>query len=285
MSIDLAAAEQFIHANARLVDRHRLAVLLHDAPVAPVHDALRPYRNSDGGFGHGLEPDVRCPGSQPSAVLQALSIMASVDAFDRQLVDGAADWLTSVAELDGGITTVLPSATGHPRAPWMEPTKGSGFLTYALAGKLWEAAPDHPWLQAATTWCWSELERDDAISGYTAKFALDFLDAVPDPRRAAAVIERIRPQLGPDGILPIIGGTEDEKLTPLDLSERPDAPSRALFTTEQIEADLDRLENDQHDDGGWDVDYLHWSPGQALDWRGAATVQALVTLRTNGRLS
>ena len=31
------------------------------------------------------------------------------------------------------------------------------------------------------------------------------------------------------------GGTEDEQLTPLMLSERPDARSRALFTENQIE--------------------------------------------------
>lgn len=46
-------------ANARLLDRHRLAVLLHGAPVAPVLDALRAYRNPDGGFGHALEPESR----------------------------------------------------------------------------------------------------------------------------------------------------------------------------------------------------------------------------------
>jgi hypothetical protein len=39
--IDLDSAEQFMLANARLLDRHRFAVLLRGAPVAPVLDALR----------------------------------------------------------------------------------------------------------------------------------------------------------------------------------------------------------------------------------------------------
>jgi len=42
MPIDINAAERFVHAAARLLDRHRLAVLLHGAPVL---DALRAYRN------------------------------------------------------------------------------------------------------------------------------------------------------------------------------------------------------------------------------------------------
>jgi len=48
MPIDINAAERFVHADARLLDRHGLAALLHGAPVAPVLDALRAYRNPDG---------------------------------------------------------------------------------------------------------------------------------------------------------------------------------------------------------------------------------------------
>jgi hypothetical protein len=151
--IDLDAAEQFVHANARLIDRHRLAVLLHGAPAGPVLDALRAYRTPDGGFGHALEPDVRCPGSQPSAVLQALEILAGLGELDDPLVGEIGDWLTAITNPDGGVPTVLPSAEGHPRAPWMVPAPESGFLTYALAAKLWQAGSSHPWLEAATGWC------------------------------------------------------------------------------------------------------------------------------------
>ncbi|MEV6287733.1 hypothetical protein [Kribbella sp. NPDC051770] len=281
---DLTAAEQFVLANARLIDRHRLAVLLHGAPADQVVDALVAYRTSDGGFGHALEPDVRCPGSQTSAVLHALDVLAAVDALDHPLVGEIGDWLTTITNPDGGVPTVLPSADGFPRAPWMVPAPDSGFLTYAIAGKLWQAGSTHPWLPKATEWCWTALEQADGVGGYTVKFALDFLDAVPDPARAAAAIERFRPALDGTGSLAVEGGTENEKITPITLSPHPGTPSRALFTADQLDADLDRLAAGQHDDGGWDVDYLHWSPGQALDWRGIATVQALTTLQANKHL-
>ena len=283
MPADLAAAERFILANARLLDRHRVAVLLHDAPVAPVLDALRAYRNPDGGFGHALEPDVRAPGSEPSATLHALRVLAEVEALDDPMVGAAGAWLGTIAEPDGGVPFLLPTAAEHPLAPFLSPSPGSSFLTFALAGALWNAGSSEPWLARATDWCWAELENAAELHAYGVKCALEFLDAVPDERRAHDAIDRLRPKLEADGSIRVSGGTEDERLTPLILSERPGLRSRALFADTQIEADLDRLEQSQQDDGGWTFDWLDWSPGQAVESRGAVTVQALATLRAHGR--
>src|ERR1700737_195747 len=229
MPVDVDSAERFMLANARLLDRHRLAVLLHGAPVAPVLDALRAYRNPGGGFGHGLEPDVRAPESEPVATLHALEVLGEIAALDDPMVADAAAWVASIADPDGGVPFVLSTAAAHPHAPWMVPSEGGSHLTFAIAAALWEAGSAEPWLQRATEWCWAKLERADELSGYWVKFALDFLDRVPDERRAVAAIEGLRSMLGPDGSIPVAGGLADERLTPLTLSERPDARSRTLF--------------------------------------------------------
>jgi hypothetical protein len=284
MPIDVQAAERFMLANARLLDRHRVAVLLHGAPVAPVLEALRAYRNPDGGFGHALEPDVRAPESEPAATLQALEILAEIRALDDPLVDGAAAWIANIADPDGGVPFVLPTAAAHPHAPWMVPSDSGSHLTFALAGALWEAGSHERWLERATGWCWAKLARPEDLSAYWVKFALGFLDRVPNETRARAAIEGLRPRLGPDGSVPVTGGTEDERIWPLDLSERPGARSRALFTDEQIEADLDRMERGQRGDGGWMFDWLDWSPGQTVEWRGGVTLRALAALAAHERL-
>jgi hypothetical protein len=284
MPVDLAAAEQFIFANARVLDRHRLAALLHDGPTEPALDALRAYRNSDGGFGHALEPDVRAPQSEPAATLAALSILVELGALDDPMVEAAGAWVGAVADPDGGVPFVLPTAAGYPHAPWMVPSDGGSHLTLALAGALWEVGSRVPWLGPATDWCWAKLERPDDLGGYWVKFSLAFLDRVPDEARARAAIEGLRPQLDRDGCIRVPGGTENERLTPLTLSERPGARSRALFTDGQIERDLDALERGQHDDGGWSFDWLAWSPGQTVEWRGALTLRALVVLARHGRI-
>jgi hypothetical protein len=285
--IDIEAAKRFIYDDARLLERHRLAALFDGGPSGRVLDALRPYRNDDGGWGHALEPDLRGPDSQVSGALSALEVLAELgtaaDPAVAPLVTETADWLASVALPDGRVPHVLPTAADYPAAPWMQPND-NGFLTFAIAARLWELGVDHPWLEAATVWCWGQLDGETAVDGYTVLFALNFLDAVPEPDRVATAVERLRPALRHDGTIPVEGGQDDEKLRPLDLSARPGAPSRALFTESQISAELDRLESEQLDDGGWEFDFLHWSPGQTVEWRGIVTLGALRTLRLHGRL-
>jgi hypothetical protein len=284
MPVDLSSAERFLLTNARLLDRHRATVLLHGAPVTPVLDALRAYRNPDGGFGHALEPDVRGPDSEPASTLHALDVLAELEALDDPMVGAAAAWVGSIADPDGGIPTVLPTAAAYPHAPWMVPSEGGSALTYALAAALLDAGSSEPWLQLASEWCWARVEGPEMLSAYSLKFALDFLDRVPDQARAGAALERLRPRIAGDGSIPVSGGAENERLTPLVLSERPGRRSRTLFTDAQIAADLDLLEHGQQDDGGWTFDWLAWSPGQSVEWRGTVTLRALATLAAHGRV-
>ncbi len=284
MPIDAEAAEEFVLANARLLDRHRLAVLRHGAPVSAVLDALRAYRNPDGGFGQALEPDVRAPESEPASTLHALEVLLSVGALGDLMIADAAGWIGSIADPDGGLPFVMPTAAAHPHAPWMVPSRGGSHLTFAIAAALWQSGSTAPWLQVGTDWCWARLEGPDRLNGYWVKFALDFLDSVPDSPRVREAIDGLGSQLDDDGSLPVPGGTEHERLTPLTLSERPDGRSRALFTQAQIDADLDLLERGQEDDGGWTFDWLAWSAGQSVEWRGAVTLRALIKLAEHGRL-
>jgi hypothetical protein len=281
--VNVSSAERFMFATARLLDRHRLAVLLHGAPVAPVLAALRAYRNPDGGFGHALEPDVRSPESEPTAALHAMEVLSEIGALQDPMVADSAAWVATIADPGGGVPFVLPTAAAHPHAPWMVPSDGGSHLTFAIAAALSRAGSGEPWLTRATAWCWAKLDRPDELSAYTVKFALNFLDAVPDHARATAAVERLRSRIDADGSMPVEGGTEEERLSPLTLSQRPDGRSRALFSTDQIDADLDRLEHQQQDDGGWTFDWLAWSPAQAAEWRGAVTLRALTTLAAHGR--
>lgn len=283
MSIDVAAAERFIHVSARLLDRHRAAVLLHGASTVPVLTALRAYRNTDGGYGHALEPDVRGPASETTAALHALEVLAEIDALGDPLAD-VSGWVASVAEPDGGVPFVLPSSAAYPAAPWMVPSPGGSHLTFGLAALLGAAGATSDWLTSATAWCWRRLARPRELQGYWLKFALDFLDRTPEADRAAEVIETLRPLLRADGSVPVEGGADGEQLTALTIAPRPGARSRALCTADQIDADLDRLAAGQRADGGWTFDFAAWAPAQAVEWRGLVTLSALRTLREHGRL-
>jgi hypothetical protein len=284
MPIDVDAAERFILANARLLDRHRMAMLLHGGAVAPILATLRAYQNPDGGFGHALEPDVRGPESEPASTLHALEVLAEVDALDDPMVADAVPWIGRIAGPDGGVPFVMPTAADAPHAPWMVPKAGGSQLTFGLVAALSEIGGAVPWIDDATEWCWARVARTDELDAYQVKYSLVFLDAVPDESRARAVIERLRTRFEPDGSMRVAGGTDDERLTPLGFSPRTGARSRALFTQMQIETDLDMLERGQQGDGGWAFDWLGWSEGQSVEWRGVVTLLALATLGAHGRI-
>jgi len=281
--IDHATAENFIWSAARLLDRHRYSYLFKGDRAEQVIDALRPYRNRDGGFGHALEPDLRGPSSQPAATLYALEILNEAGAADGELGRAARAWVARVAAPDGAIPSVLPGFEDYPHAPWFQPEPGS-VLTLALAAVSHAGGvTGDEWLDRATEWCWRAIETHERPGGYWLKYACAFLDAAPDEQRARAAVESLATQVDPTAIAPV-GGVDGEALRPLDLSPRPGSPSRGLVSEAGVEAHLELVESEQRQDGGWMFDWLAWSPAQTNDWRGNVTIRALTWLRDNERL-
>jgi hypothetical protein len=281
--IDTSGAENFVWSAARLVDRHRYSLLFADGPAEPVIDALRGYLNPDGGFGHALEPDLRCPGSQPAPTLYALEILNETGVAGGEIARDARAVIASIAERDGGIPSVLPGFEDYPHAPWFASGPGS-VLTLALVAVLHAGGvSDDDWLSRATDWCWRSIETNEQPGGYWLKYACAFLDVVPDAERDRAAIASLATRVDPSAVAPV-GGVEGEALRPLDLSPRPGSRSRGLVSEARVEAHLDAVESEQQEDGGWMFDWLAWSPAQTTDWRGTVTIRALTWLRDNGRL-
>src|SRR5579863_5272095 len=93
---DFEAAAGFLAARARVLDRRVFERLFGGGAAGPVRDAVAAYRNGDGGFGHGLEPDCRAAASQPAAVEMALRMMDLADEWDPALARAAVDWLAVI---------------------------------------------------------------------------------------------------------------------------------------------------------------------------------------------
>ena len=282
---DITAAERFLAEHARVLDRRRYERLFQDGESTPVRDAVAAYRNQDGGFGNALEPDSRAPGSQPLAVASALRTLDEAGAWDEQLVRGACDWLESVAPPEGGARFVEPSIGGWPHAPWMAPRESapaSPICTGLIAATLHARGVEHPWLARADELMWSLIDDLGDAGAYDLRAVLAFLQRVPDRGRAKVALERVGPlvlaaaELDPDAPGEIHG--------PLDFAPLPDSPARPLFDEATIELHLDRFAAGQREDGGWTFNWLAWSPLGEQEWRGSLTVDALATLRANGRL-
>lgn len=296
MSIDLKAAASFLARHGRLLDRRRFEHLCTGGSPEAVLAAVDGYRNPDGGYGWGLEPDLRAPESQPGGALHAFEVFAEVGPVTTPRAVQLCDWLETVTLPDGGLPFGLPVVDDAGCAPfWVEadPTTSTLHSTAFVAGPALRVAAhdpavaNHPWTARAVDRCLAEIERlDSAPHAIALSFVVQFLDALSATRPdAAELLDPLRRFIPDDGVVPVAGGAPGEELRPLAFSPLPDRPSRRLFRADLIEAELDRLEADQHDDGGWAVDFTSYSPAAELEWRGYATVGAVATLRGNGRLT
>src|SRR4051812_47629924 len=108
MPPDLAAATSFLATAGRQLDRRRLHLLLGGGDPAGVLSALDGYRNADGGYGWGLEPDLRSRESQPTAAMHAFEVLAEVGPVTSPHAVELCDWLLRVSLPDGGLPFALP---------------------------------------------------------------------------------------------------------------------------------------------------------------------------------
>jgi hypothetical protein len=294
VSVDLSAAADFLAGSARVLDRRRFELLFGDGDAEAVLAAVDGYRNADGGYGWGLEPDLRSRTSQPGGALHALEVFDDVAPTTTPRAAELCDWLTSASNPDGGLPFALPVPDPAACAPfWRGADRASSLqitsIVAATAHRLAAGDPAlarHPWPARATEYCLGAVRAlGPAPHAMVLAFAAQLLDAAaPTSPEAAELIDSLRPHVPADGLLHVAGGADDEFMRPLDFAPLPGGPARSLFASAVIDGELERLAAGQQADGGWAVDFGSFSPAATLEWRGHRTVQALVLLRANGVL-
>ncbi|HZB39768.1 MAG TPA: hypothetical protein VE487_02310 [Ilumatobacter sp.] len=288
--IDIDAATAFMARHARLLDRRRFDLLCGTGDAASMLGALEGYRNADGGYGWGIEPDLRSPESQPAGALHAFEVFAEAGPETSPRAAELCDWLEWAALPDGGLPFARPVIEPAGCAPFwagadaetssLHITAGVCSMAYRVAAHDPDVAA-HPWLAAATEYCLAEIDRmSEAPHAIALMYILQFLDALVDtrPEREDTLRRIASDHLPSDGSMHVAGGLEDERLNPLDFSPLPDRPLRTLIDGEAIATDRARWAAGQQDDGGWRVDFTNYSPIAALEWRGYVTVRAISLL-------
>jgi hypothetical protein len=288
MTARIDAAREFLWKNARLLERRRFAFLFEAAPADSVLRALVAYQNADGGFGNGLEPDLRGPTSQPIPAWTALWLLDEIDRLDATTAKPILSFLTSIELPGGGVPFTLRSASDYPHAPWWETDArrppASLNPTAGIAAALYRHRIRSPWLDRASAFCWNRIERIREVNPYELRVVLSFLDRVPERARARTAFERLRPKILSSGVVEMNVRAKGDVFRPLDVAPEPGLLSRELFPERVIEQELDALEHRQGPDGGWTVGFPIWTPITKFEWRGVQTVEMLKTLRANGRL-
>ena len=276
-------------ANARRLERalfaHEFALGSRHDTAAEVAASVLAYRNSDGGFGHALEPDVRAPQSMALHTEIALRAFESARLRNAEVARGACHFLESIAEPSGRVPIILRSARDYPHADhWQYPSPPDSINpTGALVGLLLRQGIRHPWLERATDWCWERVEQPIG-EAHELISALTFLEHAPGRERASRLAEKVVAQAPKARNYLADADSPDYGVTPLQLCPTPEWIGRPALPEHLVDAPLDRLVRTQQDDGGWPITWQAPSPASTYEWRGRWTLEALTTLRAYGRL-
>ena len=280
----LVKARDFILIHARLLERRLFRVHFDGESSDSVRQIIRAYQNSDGGLGHALEPDIRCPESQPIFVGMGLAALEEAGCRDIQLAKSLCNYLHSVSDNNGLVPFFQETAYQSPIAGhWVNPTITPGLNPTAdICGLLHYQGVQHDWLSLATETCCNMIMNDPPLEAHTLFCASRLVEYSPDRVMAMNLLDTIALALPkarffiPDTPVNTYG------LTPLHFAPKPDSICRTLFTDDQIDGHIEDLEGHQQADGGWPISWEAPGPASELEWRGRWTLDAICRLVAYG---
>ncbi|MCZ6538501.1 MAG: hypothetical protein O6922_01575, partial [Chloroflexi bacterium] len=113
-------AAEFIGLNARPLERAQFEYQFGSGSISDVLAELGEFQNDDGGFGHGIEPDLRMPLSSSFAstlafqVFRELAVPGDLSVVGRGIKYFERTYNRSI----GGWDPVGPHSDEFPHAPW-----------------------------------------------------------------------------------------------------------------------------------------------------------------------
>ena len=290
------AADAFVRQHGRPLDAALLDLTLGRGSADAVLAALIGFQNADGGFGHGLEPDLSSPASSAIATSIGLRILARLETPARRpTVVAAIEWLAAALDREAGVWPIVGEdvelAAHAPWWGWSQDLAASwnGFRfnpTAEILAHLYRfrdlAPPDL--LACAEAGLGRTLAETAGIeNAYDLKCAIRLAEGDGLPPELGRPLEGlVRRSIAAHD-------AADEHASPFDAAPTPASPFADLVDG-QIEPALTALIAAQADDGGWTpfwdwsfVDAKAWAKAKA-DWRGQLTRDALEVLLAYGRV-
>lgn len=286
-------ARDFILINARMIERRLFQFHFENDSPEGVFHAVYAYRNPDGGFGHGMEPDTASPESQPLFSIMALETLDEVGYLTKKIIlNDFMPYFESITTVKGGIPWMFRPKSAYPCEEHFKTVKEWGALstTAPLLGILEKYKIDIPWMTKAEQFVWSEFERikDKHVFCYLCVSRwLTFLKHTKSQDKAKKTIKNLKNWILADGVICKDKSDDGWGLygKPHSLNYNPSSESipYSLFSKETIESDLKELINRQKNDGRWDTWY-GISQGTKLEWAGIQTLWALKTLKNYDKI-
>ncbi len=293
-------ARSFILTSARPLDQALFRMRFEDGPVEDVLAELAAFQNPDGGFGNGLESDLRLPASSVIATTVAMQTIRRLKLPGiHPMVDAAVNYLARSFDPGRGTWPGVPSDVNrYPHAPWWEyDAARQASMAESLVNPSVEvvgyltAYPDHVgrnFLENATAQALLNINRLPDPMGMHDFLCYQRLAGELSGTRRQRIIDRLN-----KAILEVVCLEPNEwagyVAQPLFLAGSPDSPFASLIA-DGLQANLDfRIEN-QNQDGSWSPNWSWygmfpeaWAQAEQ-EWKGKLTLTTLECLRNFGRL-
>lgn len=130
-------ARKFIYRNARSLDLALWDYHFEGGNKETVLNALAWYQNKDGGFAHGLEPDLWSDYSSPLATSRAIELLKSIAFFDcsHEITQGILRYLEYTPfQNEKGWFLKIPANNESPHAIWWDYSKETEMGFYGERG-------------------------------------------------------------------------------------------------------------------------------------------------------
>jgi hypothetical protein len=277
-------ARRFVERAGRPLDRVLLDRAHPDALGRLVGELAR-FQTPEGGFGHGLEPDLRTPAPSAIATSVAFQYLRSVDAPGTlSMVKAGIDYLVRTVDRQAWVWPAVDARVSEgPHAPWWAPKldrfRGYVFNPSAeLLGYLYDYRTQAP---------------DDVLNGVTSTVlrAVEAVEVIESAYELSCVMRLLHTKALPEFVRELL---KPRLAASLAAADRDDAhfdlmgmvPTPSSFGYEIVRAGIarqaERLIASQADDGGWRPFWDAWNVEAHQEWRGVLTRQAIVGLSAHG---
>lgn len=297
-----ARSAHFMHEHARPLERALFEYHFERGSRTNVLAALVPYQNSDGGFGHGLEPDIRTPASSVIATVTALDILRRIRADeDTPGLPAALAYLVGAYDIERERWPIVPpEVEDAPHAPWWTYADSEENFRHFWANprasvvaylqQFSRLAPS-PFTEGVRQAVVDDLMRySQRMEMHDLMCFIELLETEDLPREHyESILDKLRRAL-PYSVELDANQWGGYGMQPLQAVYYPGSPLSGVVDEEIIGANLDYEIDQQDPDGSWApnwswdfIDADAWATAER-EWRGILTLRKLKTLRAYGRI-
>lgn len=292
----METARHFMKHRARPLEQAIYEYAFESGSDEKVLKELSAFQNPDGGFGHGLEPDLRCKESSALATTRALEILGHMPLSDERsaMIHGSLTYLVhSYREDRRGWDIIPPEAENAPRAVWWKygvfaenwGNPNAQIIAFFLDHRLlfpYEKLDDL--VQSAIDYFLNDCDVQEMHELFCYLHLIERLD----DSQQALLDGKMQRFL--DNCIP----TDPQKsegygAEPLQAADSPKSRYFPKYAS-VIPAELDRLVGNQGEDGAWAPNWTwyqyeeEWQQAKE-EWKGILTLQSLRTLQNYNRFN